>query len=126
MSDVTICAAGCSSIDGCSCAPAPRRTFTPGPWKAEGTIYEHMAVEVRCVMPGEERGVAQVWQHANAFADGLLMAAAPDFLALAQDSVEILKVLIEDRELLTEEEDEVSRDLLTRTEDLLFKLGASA
>jgi hypothetical protein len=49
---------------------------TPGPWKADGTIYEHMVSEIRSIMPGEERGIAQVWQHPQGFADARFIAAA--------------------------------------------------
>ena len=72
------------------------RTLTPGPWKADGTIYEHMVSEIRCVLPGEERGIAQVWQHANGFADALLMAAAPDMAAALRRLVEIADVPVDD------------------------------
>lgn len=49
---------------------------TQGPWKADGTIYEHMVSEIRSIMPGEERGIAQVWQHPQGFADARFIAAA--------------------------------------------------
>lgn len=52
------------------------RAATPGPWKADGTIYEHMVSEIRSIMPGEERGIAQVWQHPQGFADARFIAAA--------------------------------------------------
>lgn len=49
---------------------------TQGPWKADGTIYEHMVAEIRSIVPGEERGIAQVWQHQRGFADARFIAAA--------------------------------------------------
>jgi hypothetical protein len=49
---------------------------TPGPWKADGTIYEHMVAEIRSIMPGEERGIAQVWHHQQGFTDARFIAAA--------------------------------------------------
>lgn len=54
---------------------------TPGPLEAHSSIYEGMCAEVRCVEPGRERGVAQVWNHPNGFYDAQLYAAAPDMLA---------------------------------------------
>lgn len=57
---------------------------TPGPWKAGGTIYRHMIAEIRSVLPGSERGIGLIWQHANGFADAQFIAAAnpATFLAL--------------------------------------------
>lgn len=37
MSDVSVCNAGCSSIDGCSCAPGPKPEKSPlGHWGYRG------------------------------------------------------------------------------------------
>lgn len=49
---------------------------TPGPWKAVGTIYEHMNCEVRGGKKGEGQAVAQVWDGPHAFKDGQWIAAA--------------------------------------------------
>lgn len=49
---------------------------TAGPWKACGTIYEHMNCEVRSGAKGEGQGIAQVWEAPNAFKDGQFIAAA--------------------------------------------------
>ena len=59
-------------------------SHTPGPWKACGTIYEHMNCEIRSGAKGEGQGIAQVWDGPNAFKDGQLMAASPDLFAVAQ------------------------------------------
>jgi hypothetical protein len=66
---------------------------TAGPWKADGTVYEHMAAEVRCTLPGSERGIAQVWNHDKAFADARFMAAANPtvILALLSDIAELVE-----------------------------------
>lgn len=53
---------------------------TPGPLEAHSSIYEGMCAEVRCIEPGRERGIAQVWKHSNGFYDAQLYAAAPDLL----------------------------------------------
>lgn len=50
------------------------KVATPGPWKAEGTVYEYMIAELRCVLPGDERGIAQFWQHANGYRDAVFSA----------------------------------------------------
>lgn len=49
---------------------------TPGPWKAVGTIYEHMNCEVRGGRKGEGQAIAQVWDGPHAFKDGQWIAAA--------------------------------------------------
>ena len=49
---------------------------TPGPWKAVGTIYEHMNCEVRGGKKGEGQAIAQVWDGPHAFKDGQWIAAA--------------------------------------------------
>ncbi|MBB4799705.1 hypothetical protein HNP32_003465 [Brevundimonas bullata] len=49
---------------------------TQGPWKACGTIYEHMNCEVRGGAKGEGQAIAQVWDGPNAFKDGQFIAAA--------------------------------------------------
>lgn len=49
---------------------------TQGPWKACGTIYEHMNCEVRGGAKGEGQAIAQVWEGPNAFKDGQFIAAA--------------------------------------------------
>lgn len=54
--------------------------FTPGPWKVENSIYEHMHSEIASVASGSERGIAQVWKHPNAMTDARLIAAAPEML----------------------------------------------
>ena len=48
-----------------------------------------------------------------------LIAAAPDMLSVLQDSVEILDVLIEDRERVIGEECEVARDLRRRVKEVI-------
>lgn len=53
---------------------------TPGPWKACGTIYEHMNAEIRSGAKGEGVAIAQVWDADNAFSNALLIAAAPELL----------------------------------------------
>lgn len=58
---------------------------TPGPWKVEGSIYEHMHSEIVSAMPGSERGIAQVWKHENAMADARLIAAAPELLEAVRE-----------------------------------------
>ena len=52
------------------------RAATPGPWKACGTIYEHMNCEIRSGAKGEGQAIAQFWDGPNAFADGQFAAAA--------------------------------------------------
>ena len=61
---------------------------TPGPWKACGTIYEHMNCEVRSGRKGEGQAIAQVWDGPNAFKDGQWIAAASPaaFLALIAEN----------------------------------------
>jgi hypothetical protein len=54
---------------------------TPGPFRVEGSIYEHMAAEIVAAEPGKERGIAQVWVHPEAMDNAALFAAAPDMLA---------------------------------------------
>ncbi len=56
---------------------------TPGPWKACGTIYEHMNCEVRGGEKGEGQAIAQVWDGPNAFKDGQFIAAANPATVLA-------------------------------------------
>lgn len=56
---------------------------TPGPWKACGTIYEHMNCEVRGGAKGEGQAIAQVWDGPNAFRDGQFIAAANPAIVLA-------------------------------------------
>ena len=55
---------------------------TPGPWEWEGSIYEHMGAGLRAIP--DNRGLGQLWQHANVLADATHIANAdPDnFLAL--------------------------------------------
>lgn len=54
-------------------------------------------------------------------ANARLIAVAPDMLAILKDSVEILDVLIEDREGAIGEECEVSRDLRDRIRAAIAK-----
>lgn len=56
---------------------------TQGPWKACGTIYEHMNCEVRGGEKGEGQAIAQVWDGPNAFRDGQFIAAANPATVLA-------------------------------------------
>ena len=56
---------------------------TPGPWKACGTIYEHMNCEIRGGVKGEGQAIAQVWDGPNAFKDGQWIAAANPAVVLA-------------------------------------------
>ena len=56
---------------------------TKGPWKACGTIYEHMNCEVRGGAKGEGQAIAQVWDGPNAFRDGQFIAAANPAIVLA-------------------------------------------
>lgn len=58
--------------------PETITSHTPGPWKACGTIYEHMNAEIRSGAKGEGQGIAQVWDGPHAFKDALLMAASPE------------------------------------------------
>lgn len=43
---------------------------SPGPWLWEGSIYQHMAVEICAV-----RGIAQLWKGPHAMADAALIVA---------------------------------------------------
>jgi len=52
------------------------KAATPGPWKACGTIYEHMNCELRGGAKGEGQAIAQFWDGPNAFKDGQFSAAA--------------------------------------------------
>lgn len=54
--------------------------FTPGPWKYEGSIYNHMGAGIRSIP--DDRGIAQIWQHGNVVADAALISAAPDLYAI--------------------------------------------
>ncbi len=47
-----------------------------GPWKACGTIYEHMNCEIRTGAKGEGQPIGQIWDGPNAYADGQFIAAA--------------------------------------------------
>lgn len=75
-----------------------RGGHTKGPWRACGTIYEHMNCEVRSGAKGEGQGLAQVWDGPNAFRDGQLMAAAPELLEalIASQGIEPLRMELED------------------------------
>lgn len=69
---------------------------TPGPWKAVGTIYEHMNCEVRGGKKGEGQAIAQVWDGPHAFKDGQWIAAAnPDAIkavvAALREAMALLK-----------------------------------
>lgn len=46
--------------------------------------------------------------------DANLIAASPDYHAIAEDSLPILEAVLEDRENATGEEDEILRDLIDR------------
>lgn len=50
--------------------------WTPGPFRVEGSIYEHMAFEI--VDGTRGKGVAQVWIGPNANDYANLFAAAPE------------------------------------------------
>ena len=52
------------------------KAATSGPWKACGTIYEHMNCELRGGAKGEGQAIAQFWDGPNAFRDGQFAAAA--------------------------------------------------
>ncbi len=78
---------------------------TDGPWKACGTIYEHMNAEVRSGIKGEGQGIAQVWDGPNAFPDAR-------YIALANPAT--IKALIADYERVRGERDE----LLNESADL--------
>lgn len=60
---------------------------TPGPWKAEGSIYEHMIAEIV-----GRRGIAQVWSTPTGYDDARLIVAAinalPALLTAAARGVE--------------------------------------
>lgn len=47
---------------------------TPGPWKWESSIYEHMEVGIRAIP--DDRGIGQLWKHRNVLADASFIAAA--------------------------------------------------
>ena len=55
---------------------------SPGPWKACGTIYEHMNCEIRTGSKGEGQPIGQIWDGPNAFADGQFIAAASPEIVL--------------------------------------------
>ncbi|WP_292038652.1 MULTISPECIES: hypothetical protein [unclassified Brevundimonas] len=55
---------------------------SPGPWKACGTIYEHMNCEIRTGAKGEGQPIGQIWDAPNAFADGQFIAAASPSVVL--------------------------------------------
>lgn len=59
---------------------------TKGPFRVEGSIYEHMAAEIVAAEPGNERGIAQVWKHENAMSDAALFGAAPELLTAAKNA----------------------------------------
>lgn len=61
-------------------------SFTPGPWKWEGSIYERMSTGIRSIP--DDRGIGQLWQHANVVADAKLIAAAPDLYEACRYIVE--------------------------------------
>lgn len=76
---------------------APRPPATPGPWKACGTVYEHMNAEIRSGAKGQGVAIAQVWDADNGFSNALLLAAAPqlrDSLLLAVSHIEHLAAWI--------------------------------
>ena len=53
---------------------AAAEVASPGPWKYEGSIYEHMGASIRAVP--DDRGIAQLWQHGNVVADAAFIALA--------------------------------------------------
>lgn len=64
---------------------------TPGPWKADGTIYKHMISEIRSGTKGEGQPIAQVWDGPNGFKDALLMAAAPTLFEAVTEARDFLR-----------------------------------
>lgn len=114
----------------------PAAAFTPGPWhlchhleSAEkdascpcgyrggiwGSDGEHVVCEMgSTLVVGEEGLCPPRYPRPVELANARLIATAPDMLAVLEDSVDILDVLIEDRESVTGEECEVARDLRDR------------
>lgn len=67
-------------------------------------------------------GVAVVYKEA----DATLFAAALEMRTIHEDSVEILEVVLEEREQMQGEEDEILRDLIARIKGAISKSGARA
>lgn len=99
---------------------------TPGPWKADGTIYEHMVSEIRSIMPGEERGIAQVWQHPQGFADARFIAAAnPATVLSLLAALEEAEGRLDEHALFDAETDLAFKDLDAQIATLTARAEAS-
>lgn len=62
----------------------------------------------------------------EAQANARLIAASPDGLELAEDALPILEAVLEDREAINGEEDEILRDLIDRTRNFIARATGAA
>ena len=98
---------------------------TQGLWRAEGTIYEHMAAEIRCITPGDERGIAQVWQHTKGFADARFIAAAnPSVVLRLLAALEEAEGRHDERDVFDAENEAAFADLDARIKGLEAELSS--
>lgn len=104
----------------------PTMKHTPGPWRVSPDNPRKVisdSIDGFDPLSGENLvgGASAINSPERQAANARLIAAAPDLLAVLQDSVEILAVAIESREELIGEVDEVMRDLRDRVRAAIAK-----
>ena len=103
---------------------------TPGPWRAVIRANQAGVRFASVDMPNGSRsfgksGVSPRYDAQDA-ANARLIAAAPDGLELAEDALPILEAVLEDREEVNGEEDEILRCLIQRTRAFIAKATGAA
>lgn len=97
-----------------------QQKHTPGPWSLNqyGEPVDASGENIRA------KGLA-LTNSEEAKANARLIAAAPDMLAIHRDSVEVLEIVLEEREEIVGE-DEVLRDLISRIKEVVAKATGAA
>jgi len=102
---------------------------TLGPWEIsqfDDTPKDHVSIsgdgwvrfaDVVVRLDGEP------FDHPQGVANATLIAAAPDMAEVSRDALPILDAVLEEREEINGEEDEVLRDLIARFRAALIKAG---
>lgn len=102
-----------------------KTAHTPGPWEITG--FSDCQLITKDVPPalGQPIGIGRTYGE-NQIANARLIAATPDMFAIHQDSIEILEIVLEEREAVNGEEDEVLRDLIARIKAAIAKAEGRA
>lgn len=113
---------------------AHEQTHTPGPWLLDeddlsiiAQVGAHICAvtdvqDLPCI--GEEHDEEKA--QAECLANAHLITAAPDMLEIHEDSVEILEIVLEEREQANGEEGEILRDLIARIKAAIAKATGAA